>query len=107
MAFPGVPPVISNIYAGSQTYGVETNILANLVDDPIVESYRMDLFVGFRYIELLETLRIASVTSFFRENQPGFESFAGDTIQVYDSFGPQSVLRGPDRRALYAVWRSR
>jgi hypothetical protein len=105
IAFPGVATGNLTIDATTHTWGTDLNVLANLINDPVVDGYRLDLHLGLRYLELLETLRLASVTGFFREDlPPEFESFTGDTIQVYDNFLNRNQFFGPQVGVIFTLY---
>ncbi len=105
VAFPGIATGNLEIVAGTQTWGIETNVYANIIDDPVIDAFRLDVSLGFRYLALQENLNIGSVTSFFRTPIPDeFAPFLGDTIQVYDSFLNRNQFYGPQLGLVYTVF---
>jgi hypothetical protein len=87
VAFPGV--AVGGVTVSSDTHllGGELSFLYNLVDDPIVDGFRMTAITGLRYLELDEGLLINSVTSYNSlQTMPQFSSYAGSQIRVSDNF---------------------
>lgn len=105
VAYPGIATGNITISAGTFSWGAETNFYANLMDDPIVDGYRVDFLVGFRYLELNENLNISSVTSFFRTGQTGlFVPFQGSSIQVFDAFANRNQFVGGQFGFVYTMF---
>jgi hypothetical protein len=97
VGFPDVASGTVNVVTSSQTWGAEVNAWKNVVNEPIIEQFRLDLLVGFRYIDLNEDVSITSATH-FNPNLAGTDSpaaaLAGNHIAVADLFGTDNQFFG-------------
>ncbi|HEV3205193.1 MAG TPA: BBP7 family outer membrane beta-barrel protein [Gemmataceae bacterium] len=96
VAFPGIASGTALIQARSKTWGLEANLWRNIVDEPILEAMRLDVMVGFRYIDLSEDIFIDTTSSFNRNLQafPEFLPFAGNHLSINDSFSTANQFYG-------------
>src|SRR6516165_3818658 len=96
VAFPGIASGTVLVQARSQFWGAEANLWRNIFDEPILEAMRLDVMVGFRYLDLSEDVFINSTTSFNRNLQPfpSFLPFAGNHLSIYDSFSTANQFFG-------------
>jgi Putative beta barrel porin-7 (BBP7) len=79
---PGILSGGVNVTANSQFYGLETNLLRNLVH---CECWNVDLLCGFRYLHLEENLAISSVSTLLPGtglSPPGTLVFAGANLPI-------------------------
>jgi hypothetical protein len=88
VAFPGVSTGNLQINAPSQLWGVEANLRCNLCTDC---DYRIDGLVGFRYLDLKESITI-------QENIQGLDGapapFTNAATTVIDSFATRNQFYG-------------
>jgi hypothetical protein len=93
--FPGVAAGAALITSSEEMWGMELNLDYNLINEPVVSALRLDVFGGFRFFELSEDVRVASVTNFnfFSPFVPDF--LKGDQLRVFDSFLARNQFFGP------------
>jgi hypothetical protein len=88
VAAPGLATGVIAATAKVDVWGAEANFWKNVYYDYPGTTATVDLMAGFRYLDADHSLQIAS-TSFYNQNLaafPTFLPFAGNRIDVFDSF---------------------
>jgi hypothetical protein len=96
VAFPGLSTGSVAATAQANIWGVEANLWKNVYFDYPGTACCVNVMAGFRFLALDERLDIGSI-SVFNQNltdAPAFLSFAGNTLQVADSFATHNRFYG-------------
>jgi hypothetical protein len=96
VASPGL--ATGGVFANAQgeLWGGEANLWKNVFFDYPGTQTVVNVMAGFRYLELSQDLNIRSVSVFNNDlgNFPAFQSFAGNTLRVSDTFAAQNQFYG-------------
>jgi hypothetical protein len=96
VAAPGIATGSINAHAATELWGAELNVWKNVFFDHPGTSCLIDLTAGFRYVNANTELDINSISS-FNQMIPAaspFASFAGNRLQVMDSFATRNNFYG-------------
>jgi hypothetical protein len=105
VAAPGLATGGITARAQASIWGAEANVWQNVVTDYFDSTCSLNVMAGFRYLDLDQRFDISS-TSTFNQNLaafPAFLPFAGNTLQVVDSFATHNHFYG-GQVGLSAKW---
>jgi hypothetical protein len=79
-----------------ELWGAEANVWKNVYHDLLGTTCSLDVMAGFRYLSMDQRLAIESTSAFNRDLTafPAFLSFAGNTLEVLDSFATHNRFYG-------------
>jgi hypothetical protein len=96
VALPGLATGSINGHANVSVWGAEVNVWKNIYYDKPGTTVAVDLMAGFRYLNGNSNLDISSNSVFAQtiNADSAFTSFAGNRLQVIDSFGTSNHFYG-------------
>ncbi len=96
VAAPGL--ATGGVFASSQAeiWGGEVNFWKNVFFDAPGTQSVVSVMAGFRYLDFIQDLRVNSISVYKSDltNFPAFQSFAGNTLRVADSFAAHNQFYG-------------
>ncbi len=96
VSFPGLASGAVRAHSQADLWGAEANVWKNVGFTWPGTNGSVDMMAGFRYLDLNERIDIGSVTAFNPSLAafPAFLPFAGNTLQVTDSFSVHNRFYG-------------
>jgi hypothetical protein len=96
VAAPGLATGGVAAHSQANVWGAEANVWKNVYYDDPGTTFSVSVMAGFRFLDLDERLDIRSISAFNRDLAafPAFLPFAGNTLQVSDSFATHNHFYG-------------
>lgn len=96
IASPGIAGGSISFALTSQAWGLETNLVKNVLYDPYLKCVRLDLICGLRYLDLKEDFQVERATSFNPDltATPAFLAFQSNRIFEKESIRTHNSFYG-------------